>query len=65
MYKTDFVSWDDEDLLLGDYTDSDEYCDSEFVQASTQSVVYECPECNKLMKSISGFRGRWACCKEA
>lgn len=58
MSKADFVSWDDEDLnldlLLGDYTDYDELCDSESVQ---ESAMYECPACQKLMKSISGFRG--------
>jgi hypothetical protein len=34
------VSWGDED----------EHCDSEFVEDINQSVVYECPECKKLMK---------------
>ena len=52
MSKTDYVSWDDEDinldLLLGDYTDYDEICDSEIAQHDTQSVMYECPECQKL-----------------
>jgi hypothetical protein len=39
------VSWDDED----------EHCDSEFVEDINQSVVYECPECKKLMKRTYGF----------
>lgn len=61
MSKHDFVSWDDEDLnldlLLGDYTDYDVVCDSECLKEDIQSVMYECPQCQKLMKSISGFRG--------
>ena len=61
MSKAGCVSWDDEelnlDLLLGDYTDYDELCDTECAQEDTQSVMYECPECQNLMKSISGFRG--------
>ena len=40
MSNTDFVSWDDEDLnldlLLGEYTDYDEHCNSESVRDNTQ-----------------------------
>ena len=57
--KEDFLSWDtDLDLveLLGEYTD-DEDRDSADNPIQKEVEGYQCPDCNKVLKSISGFRG--------
>lgn len=61
--SSDFISWDDEDLnldlLLGEYTDEEKSANNHVSSESLseQTVTYICPECNKNLKSISGFRG--------
>ena len=53
----DFFSWDDDldlDMLLGDYT-CDELENSS--DGKDTVCVYQCPQCNKEYRSISGFRG--------
>lgn len=64
MAKTDFLSWDDDfnnlelDFLLGDYTDDDSSaCNVKSSESSECDKGYKCPICNKVLKSISGFRG--------
>lgn len=62
MDKSDFISWDDDDLnldlLLGEYTDQEisSKCHQDF-KPEEVSVLYRCPSCSKTLKSISGFRG--------
>ena len=55
--KEDFLSWDtDLDLveLLGEYTDDEDRADK---QIQKEVEGYQCPDCNKVLKSISGFQG--------
>lgn len=57
--KEDFLSWDNDinlDELLGDYTDHEDK-DSAENQCLTEVPSYQCPDCQKVLKSVSGFRG--------
>ena len=69
---SDFLSWDnniDLDFLLGEYTKYDtDHSNSEdenskpskkqkTSEKTIDQVKYKCPECSKVLKTISGFRG--------
>ncbi|VDI24256.1 Hypothetical predicted protein [Mytilus galloprovincialis] len=70
MSKSDFLSWDDDlddfelAYLLGDYTDTDTNADSVSAckkpKKDIQCSGYMCPDCKKVLKTISGFRGHTA-----
>lgn len=70
MSKSDFLSWDDDlddfelAYLLGDYTDTDTNVDSVSAckkpKKDIQCSGYMCPDCKKVLKTISGFRGHTA-----
>ncbi|CAG2199464.1 unnamed protein product [Mytilus edulis] len=65
-----FLSWDDDlddfelAYLLGDYTDTDTNADSVSAckkpKKDIQCSGYMCPDCKKMLKTISGFRGHTA-----
>ena len=66
MASSDFIAWDDEDLnldlLLGEYTDSEQENVDEPVSKKTKlnssdNVTYVCPKCSKEFRSVSGFQG--------
>ena len=64
---SDFLSWDhdiDLDLLLGDYTEYDidqrssdgGECSQPMMKKTPESqTLYQCPDCNKTLKTIAGF----------
>lgn len=57
MSKEDFLCWDNDidlDELLGEYTDHEEKSGD---QPPKEEQSYQCPDCKKILKSISGFRG--------
>ena len=69
---SDFLSWDNDidlDFLLGEYTEYDtDHSNSEdetskpskkqkTSEKTSNQVKYKCPECSKVLNTISGFRG--------
>lgn len=51
------MCWDNDidlDELLGEYTDHEEKSSD---QLPKEEHTYQCPDCQKILKSISGFRG--------
>lgn len=58
MSNEDFLCWDNDidlDELLGEYTDHEEKSSVQLPKEHT----YQCSDCKKILKAISGFSGTY------